>query len=154
GTPASLHALRWAAAEAELLDATIDVVHAWTVPVVVYPEGEIFDAEPFHHEAQHVLDDAIASLELLGVPSVEARPRLVEMAPVDALVAMAAGAELLVLGTRGLGAFADLLVRSVSQGCVERAPCPVVVVPEVAADGRRSGEVVVGVDGSDTSAHA
>src|SRR5262245_19205440 len=46
---ASRQALRWAAREADLLDAAIDVVHAWTVPVVVYPEGEIFEAEPFHH---------------------------------------------------------------------------------------------------------
>jgi nucleotide-binding universal stress UspA family protein len=153
-SPGSLRALRWAASEAEILDATIDVVHAWTVPVVVYPEGEIFETEPFRHEAQHVLDDAMAALESPDVPSIEARPRLVEMAPVDALVTVAAGAELLVLGTRGLGAFADVLVRSISQGCVERAPCPVVVVPAVVADGGRSGRVVVGVDGSHTSADA
>ena len=151
---ASRQALRWAAREADLLDATIDVVHAWTVPVVVYPEGEVFEAEPFHHEAQQVLADAMATLERPDVPNIEARPRLVETAPVEALVGVAAGAELLVLGNRGLGAFADVLVRSVSQGCVERAPCPVVVVPaEAAADGR-SGRVVVGVDGSETSAGA
>jgi nucleotide-binding universal stress UspA family protein len=153
-SPASRQALRWAAREAEILDATVDVVHAWTVPVVVYPEGEIFEAEPFRHQAQHVLDDAMAALERPDLPSIDARPRLVEMAAVDALVTVAAGAELLVVGTRGLGSFADVLVRSVSQGCVERAPCPVVVVPGMAADGGRSGPVVVGVDGSHRSADA
>ena len=131
-SPASLHALRWAVDEAVLLDATIDVVHAWTVPVVVYPEGQILESEPFRDDAQHVLDEAMASLALPGVPAVQARPRLVENPPVDGLLAAAAGAEILVLGSRGLGALADLLVRSVSQGCVERASCPVVVVPPAA----------------------
>ena len=154
GSPAALHALQWAAGEAEALDATIDVVHAWTVPVVVYPEGQIFEAEPFRDEAQQVLDDAMAFLARPDVETVDARPQLVEMATVDALLAAAADAELLVLGNRGLGAFADLLVRSVSQGCVEAAPCPVAVVPARPPDRWRGGRVVVGVDGSDISADA
>ncbi|HEY1279272.1 MAG TPA: universal stress protein, partial [Acidimicrobiales bacterium] len=97
---------------------------------------------------------AMAFLARPDVQTVDARPQLVETATVDALLAAAAGAELLVLGNRGLGAFADLVVRSVSQGCVERAPCPVAVVPAGPVDRWRGGRVVVGVDGTEISADA
>jgi nucleotide-binding universal stress UspA family protein len=60
---------------------------------------------------------------------VTATPVLVEGQPADALCAEAEGAELLVVGSRGLGGFHGLLVGSVSQQCVHHAPCPVVVVP-------------------------
>ena len=153
GSGGAREALRWAAGEARLLGAGIDVVHTWQVPVVVYPEGQVFDREPFLGEAQRVLDDAMATLTLPGVPAVDARARLVETAPVEGLLRAATAAELLVLGNRGIGAFGDLLVRSVSQGCVERAPCPVVVVPPGDHDPGH-GRVVVGVDGSEASGDA
>jgi nucleotide-binding universal stress UspA family protein len=150
----SLQALRWAAGEAALLGARVDVVHAWIVPVLSYAEGQVLEPEPFRNQAQRVLDDAMATLAVPGLPSVDARPRLVDMTPIDGLLTVAAGAELLVLGNRGLGAVADLLVRSVSQGCVEHAPCPVVVVPAASVGGALRGRIVVGVDGSDPSADA
>ena len=42
----------------------------------------------------------------------------------------AAGAELLVVGSRGHGAFAGMLLGSISQHCTQHAPCPVIVVPD------------------------
>ncbi len=59
---------------------------------------------------------------------------------------------MLVIGARGLGGFAGLLLGSVSQQCVEHSPCPVVVLRE--NHDADDGPIVIGLDGSDGAAHA
>ena len=56
-------------------------------------------------------------------------PILREGHPVDILVAESGRADLLVVGSRGLGGFKGLLLGSVSQQCAQHSRCPVVVVP-------------------------
>lgn len=62
-------------------------------------------------------------------PDVEVRTRLERARTVPTLLDAAAGATLLVVGTRGRGGFDGLLLGSVSQRVIERASCPVAVVP-------------------------
>jgi nucleotide-binding universal stress UspA family protein len=80
----------------------------------------------------------------------DAEVRVVDAAPVDAIVREAARrqADVIVLGWRGHGAVDRLLAGSVSRGVVRRAPCAVLVVKRAPRQVRR---IVVGVDGS---AHA
>ena len=67
--------------------------------------------------------------EVVGeVTDVEIRQSTVDDDPAPALLAAAQGAELLIVGSRGQGGFAGLLLGSVSQQCVHHASCPVVVV--------------------------
>ncbi|MEV4729659.1 universal stress protein [Saccharopolyspora sp. NPDC049426] len=54
--------------------------------------------------------------------------RVVRQDPVRALLDEAKNADLLVVGRRGRGGFAEMLLGSVSRHCVDHAPCPVVVV--------------------------
>jgi nucleotide-binding universal stress UspA family protein len=129
GSSTSVQALRWAANEAKLRGATVDVVHAWNSPYV----GELaamaarhVDRENIEQEARSVLS---TSVEEAGLPSDVVMERiLVEGNPAAALVLRAAGADLLVLGSRGRGGFAGLLLGSVSQQCAHHAACPVVIV--------------------------
>jgi nucleotide-binding universal stress UspA family protein len=68
-------------------------------------------------------------------PDLEILGGLVEDRPATALLSAARDAELLVVGSRGRGGFAGLLLGSVSAQCVHHAPCPMVVVPANGADG-------------------
>jgi nucleotide-binding universal stress UspA family protein len=54
---------------------------------------------------------------------------IVQGPPAQVLLDAAAGAQMLVVGSRGHGTLAGMLLGSVSQHCVQHAPCPVVVIP-------------------------
>jgi nucleotide-binding universal stress UspA family protein len=60
---------------------------------------------------------------------IELEADAVEGPPADTLIAAGRDAELLVVGSRGRGGFAGLLLGSVSQQCAQHAPCPVVILP-------------------------
>jgi nucleotide-binding universal stress UspA family protein len=130
GSASSKAALAWAVRQAALTGASVDAVHAWHVPVSYsYGYGysmalPVPDVEKFEGE---VLDEAIAETADLA-PRVEIRPVLVEDNPAHALLDAAEGADLLVVGSRGHGGFAEALLGSVGQHCVHHADCPVVVI--------------------------
>lgn len=80
-------------------------------------------------------------------PMLDVRFELVVGDAVGALLDRGKAADLVVVGKRGLGSFARMLLGSTSTGVVGRSPVPVVVVPTGWADGEhRDGSVVVGVD--------
>ena len=115
-------ALAWAVAEARRWEATLEVVLAWSY--LVQPSSEFrpdFDAEA----AEELLDRLLAEVDTAGV---EIDRRIVNELPAPTLLAAADGADLVVVGARGLGGFTGLLLGSVSQQVATHAPCPVVVV--------------------------
>ena len=75
---------------------------------------------------------------------VEIERQVVQGRAAEVLVGFATPGDLLVVGSRGHGGFAGLLLGSVSQQCVHHAACPVVVVhpPKPTAPGKRSGAAV------------
>ena len=126
GSPSSLDALRWAAYLAVALNAEIDAVTSWGYPAS-YGMGGGAPAEwnPAEDAAQ-ILTDA------LSVAFGDHRPdgiRAVvhEGHPAQVLCDASNGAEMLVVGSRGHGGFAGLLLGSVSAYCTAHAPCPVLV---------------------------
>jgi nucleotide-binding universal stress UspA family protein len=129
GSEGSGRALDWAATEARLRGATLTVLHAWDIPAAVaatavLPHGQSWTI--LEDAADAVLKGMVARAEALGVRPQEV---LVQGHAAASLLSCAEGADLLVVGSRGRGGFAGLLLGSVSQAVVHRAPCPVVVVP-------------------------
>jgi nucleotide-binding universal stress UspA family protein len=130
GSSSSSAALRWAAAHVSGTGAELQVLHAWHPPYVGAEPWLLapFDADEIRRTAEKLLEEAIGSLDVhpLDPPPV---PVVVEGGAARVLVEAAAGASLVVVGARGLGGFAGLLLGSVSDQVVRHAPCPVVVLP-------------------------
>jgi nucleotide-binding universal stress UspA family protein len=126
GSASSKAALDWAIRQAKLTGAVVDAVIAWHYPAAYgYPVPDDADYERL---AAEVVTDAIA--EVAG--PVDIRPKVMEGNPAAVLLAASAGAELLVIGSRGHGGFVEALLGSVSQHCVHHAACPVVIIRDSA----------------------
>lgn len=132
GSETSHRALEWAVAEARLHGCEVEAVHAWHDVFVgaAYPfMAEVPDPKIYRDAGQQVLDAAVDEVAAKGGRGVKISRVLVNDSPVHALLDVAKGADLIVIGSRGRGGFAGLLLGSVSQQIVHHAVCPVVVVP-------------------------
>ncbi|HEY8546966.1 MAG TPA: universal stress protein, partial [Acidimicrobiales bacterium] len=131
GSPVAQRALRWAIDEARARGARLDVVHAWSAPVVGGPFAIVaFEPTLAEQAANEIVDRALAAEDTTGV---DVQRGVTCGAAAPALLAAAQGAGLVVVGSRGRGGFQRLLLGSVSQQVAQHAPGPVVVVPP---DGR------------------
>ncbi|MDQ2875091.1 MAG: universal stress protein [Actinomycetota bacterium] len=136
GSPSSEGALRWAARQAGLTGATVEAVMAWHMPLMIsgyaWPPVGVLEATDFGKAAQTAL--SAATVRALGADSPAPVIEVVKQGPPPrVLLDAAAGADLLVVGSRGHGGFTEALLGSVSQHCVHHAPCPVVVIRDAAA---------------------
>lgn len=134
GSPCSQDALRWGLAQAKLTGSTIEAVAAWQYPEVYgYTYGwvpSMPEGGEFAKTAERALQETVATVrDQLDHPA-EVAIRVAEGHPVQVLMDAARNAQLLVLGSRGHGTFTGILLGSVSQHCVQHAPCPVVVIPQ------------------------
>ena len=130
GSPESIEALAWAARYATATGATITAVHAWHYPAA----GPVPASQPpqpiteqIRVTMQETLDKALT--EVFGTSTApNADTKVAYGHPAMVLVNESEGADLLVVGNRGHGAFHGMLLGSVSIHCVTNATCPVVVV--------------------------
>ena len=136
GSEQARRALAWALDEARLRNWVVTAVHAYTIPPVllspgpgppappVTPEPEL--VERLEEAAEHLLE---GELEEANAEGVDVEGRVVSGPAAEALLQAGRDADLLVVGTRGLGGVKELLLGSVSHEVVHHARCPVVVVP-------------------------
>ena len=127
GSPSSHQALRWAAHQARVTGATLEVVTGWEYPLTyAWVPLDPSDSGP-GDEAKRNLQATVA--EILGDdPGVDITYTVVEGHAAAVLLAAAKGASHLVVGSRGHGGFTGVLLGSVSLHCVNHAKCPVTVV--------------------------
>jgi nucleotide-binding universal stress UspA family protein len=143
GTPASRAALRWAIDEARFRGDRVHAVYAWGSKMVAetHPHSGPAAINPESEEAAQVLDYAISGLADAGEGDVEIHREVVESAPSTALLTASLDADLLVVGSRGHSAFANLFLGSVSHDCAEHAACPVVLVHSEEEQERRADRI-------------
>jgi nucleotide-binding universal stress UspA family protein len=128
-------ALRFALEEARLRRASLRAVHAWRFASIGAPGVEAGAPPLFGVELADLQRSVEASFEASlreAIPDpggIDVERRIVEGTAAAALVEESRGADLLVVGSRGLGGFRGLLLGSVGQQVAHHAACPVVIVP-------------------------
>jgi nucleotide-binding universal stress UspA family protein len=126
GSAPSLEALGLAFAEARLRGAEVLAVAAWPADADPGPVP-LLDADGLREFAAERLARLVAPWRE-KYPDVPARTEVVTGPPRQVLLEAAAGARLVVAGSRGLGGFRGLMLGSVSHALLYYAPCPVAVV--------------------------
>lgn len=128
GSESSLRALRWAAREAQARGGTVQAITVWTwdgtgslAPTATSPLEE-------RERAEEILEKAVASVADES-PGVSIAADVIEDHPARALTQAARDADLLVIGSHGHSRLHHAVLGSISEECVRRATCPVVVLP-------------------------
>jgi nucleotide-binding universal stress UspA family protein len=159
GSDQSAAALRWALGEAAVKDQEVVALLAWDLFTQFHVDGSRrFDPEYDAADAEAALA-AFVEAAAGTAASAPVTRRVVNDLPVPALLDASEGAALVVVGARGLGGFRGMLLGSVSQQVLHHARVPLAVVRTTGdhADGDERpepGRVIVGVDGSPSSAAA
>jgi len=124
GSDVSETVLRWARNQAKATGGRLRVVFGWHVT------DQSRDV-PMRIEADldRAAEGRVAELVAAAAPDVPTEQVVQEAAPVDLLLREAKGADLLVLGSIGHGGTGSQPRGTVVRSCLDRAPCPVVVVP-------------------------
>ncbi|MBA9002787.1 universal stress protein [Thermomonospora cellulosilytica] len=147
GSDIGLDAVAWAAREAELRDASLRIVHAvvpWLFDVPADPQAGA-GREWLYDNGRAALDEASARAAATA-PGVKVSTELIPGGPAKVLLEAAQDADMVVVGSTGVGQVVGALLGSVALQVVSYAPRPAVVVRRLAP--RDRGDVVVGVDGS------
>ena len=131
GADDSQPALGFAFEEASRRGARLRAVHAWTRPTPDVPGDMlplIYDVDDTGEGQRRLLSECLAGWTG-KYPDVQVVEDVVRSRPVRALTGASAGADLLVVGSRGRGGFGGLLLGSVGHALLHRAECPLAVVP-------------------------
>jgi nucleotide-binding universal stress UspA family protein len=156
GSAASLEAVRWAAAEANLRQLPLRLLHAYADPAETIADFEVAQTahEALRNQAQRWLRDALYAVHEID-PELQPRIDVAIGDPVPTMVERTKDGSLLVVGSHGLGGFTGMLVGSTAIALAARAHCPVAVVRAAPLGGHRVvGPIVVGIDGSPASEEA
>ncbi len=126
-SPSSIAAVAWAARQAELTGALLEVLMVWELPTSYGMSLPIpSDWDPAH-DSEILLEKSLAPIRSAH-PELEIQATVIEGHPSLVLEKASNGADLLVVGSRGHGELSGMLLGSVSEHCVVHARCPVLVL--------------------------
>ena len=131
GSDSAADALRWAVDQARLTGASVEAIYVWNPGMLVsLGMPPLMDWEPLRKAAQARPREIVR--ETLGSdPRVRVVAKTVFGNAAEVLVDRSVGADLLVVGSRGLGGLKGMLLGSVGHHCAAHAHCPVVIVHPV-----------------------
>ncbi|WP_089154067.1 universal stress protein [Micromonospora sp. NBS 11-29] len=150
GSEAASRAVRLAAREADRRHRPLRVVHGFIWPLLRVPVSAPAQAPPgagLRHQAERLVAEAVTQAQA-ECPGLRITGEIIDGEAAAVLLGESPAAALVVLGDRGLGGFAALVLGSVAVQVAAHADCPVLIAR--GAD-RPAGPVVVGVDGSELS---
>ena len=127
GSDSSRAALQWAADYAARVSAPVELLITWHYPVAYGTVPMVGIESDFEEMAGKIVSEMAAEAQA-SHPGVAFSTKVMAGPAAPALIREAEGARLLVVGSRGHGAFAGMLLGSVSIHCVHHARCPVAVV--------------------------
>ncbi|MFF4826402.1 universal stress protein [Streptomyces sp. NPDC001312] len=145
GSPESRAAAEWAAREAQLRGLPVKLLQVWEPVPEPMVLAQMLGADTHQHWTERVLREAAVELRSHH-PGVEVTTEHVTGKPAEALARAARDAELLVLGSRGLGGIRGFLVGSVGLAAVASTERPVILVR---ADEQTTGEQTTGEQATD-----
>ena len=152
GSEESLRAVDWAAREAVLRGAPLRIVSAaGLLPRMVSSKGH----SEYESVSDHIREDSDVALTTAAARAARVAPDLLidtdhlDGAPAEAVTASGSGALMLVVGSRGVGAFTAMILGSVSRYVATHASSPVVVVrDEITAAHRQVGVGISSLEGN------
>jgi nucleotide-binding universal stress UspA family protein len=148
GSAGSKAALSWALGEGSARGADVEAVICWSGGSL--SRGGRSDPAASADDAMTLVARMIGEAKTRAAEgSTEVRGMALEGHPAQLLPEAAVGAELLVVGSRGHGAFVGTVLGSVSLAVVSRSPCAVVVVPDQIQSQHRSAKLTVHARGLD-----
>jgi nucleotide-binding universal stress UspA family protein len=130
GSPPAEAALRFALEEARLRNLPLRIVCAWEVPAIDYVGAAFAPVPDLATDAEHHAEEVVArAVESIGRdPGIQIETVAAPGHPPAVLAEQSGGATLLVVGSRGRGGFASLVLGSVSQSVAHESVCALVIV--------------------------
>ncbi|BCO34903.1 universal stress protein [Mycobacterium heckeshornense] len=154
GSAESDAAIRWAARDAVMRDAPITLMHVIEpVPDWPTPDRQAEIAEAWEQNARDVIEHARKTAQAAVSPSdcPQVDTEVVHSPVVPMLIGASRRAQMIVVGSRGMGALGRFLLGSVSTGLLHHAHCPVAIIHADEGLSDDNAPVLVGIDGSPAS---
>lgn len=132
GSEGGIRALDWAAREATLRGGAVRAVLAWSWDGIDFGPLTATSPEQERTRAAQILDRELKALATRLGTHLPVTAQAIEGRPADVLTAAARTADLLVLGSHGHSRVRHTVLGSVSEACIRKATCPVMVIPGAA----------------------